>query len=234
MFDISLSYFLLHFYPFFPILEYLVPITCLLHPPPNDFISIFDHVPKLSPPPHFPPMEAMVELVSSPYYAVRFVLWAVGFFHRFLSIRGRYLLFETLGYLPSPQVGGKRTVLHSSGVKSDRPQIRELVPEHRGFTHIHPYQGSIIGAAGPQSRMQAWTYILLAYEEELHNVESVIYSFDTLLLDLLSGKHIPPSHAANPPVRANVLYLSTKYSLPISYRDRMLLGPAVLKAESNS
>ncbi|XP_042940817.1 uncharacterized protein LOC122275700 isoform X9 [Carya illinoinensis] len=204
MFDISLSYFLLHFYPFFPILEYLVPITCLLHPPPNDFISIFDHVPKLSPPPHFPPMEAMVELVSSPYYAVRFVLWAVGFFHRFLSIRGRYLLFETLGYLPSPQVGGKRTVLHSSGVKSDRPQIRELVPEHRGFTHIHPYQGSIIGAAGPQSRMQAWTYILLAYE------------------------------AANPPVRANVLYLSTKYSLPISYRDRMLLGPAVLKAESNS
>ncbi|XP_042940820.1 uncharacterized protein LOC122275700 isoform X12 [Carya illinoinensis] len=140
MFDISLSYFLLHFYPFFPILEYLVPITCLLHPPPNDFISIFDHVPKLSPPPHFPPMEAMVELVSSPYYAVRFVLWAVGFFHRFLSIRGRYLLFETLGYLPSPQVGGKRTVLHSSGVKSDRPQIRELVPEHRGFTHIHPYQ----------------------------------------------------------------------------------------------
>lgn len=27
--------------------------------------------------------------------------------------------------------------------------------------------------------------------------ESVIYSFGTLLLDLLSGKHIPPSHVSN-------------------------------------
>lgn len=26
--------------------------------------------------------------------------------------------------------------------------------------------------------------------------ESVIYSFGTLLLDLLSGKHIPPSHVS--------------------------------------
>lgn len=26
--------------------------------------------------------------------------------------------------------------------------------------------------------------------------ESVIYSFGTLLLDLISGKHIPPSHAS--------------------------------------
>ncbi|MQL94982.1 hypothetical protein Taro_027647 [Colocasia esculenta] len=28
--------------------------------------------------------------------------------------------------------------------------------------------------------------------------ESVVYSFGTLLLDLLTGKHIPPSHVANP------------------------------------
>jgi len=27
--------------------------------------------------------------------------------------------------------------------------------------------------------------------------ESVIYSFGTLLLDLLSGKHIPPSHVSH-------------------------------------
>lgn len=26
--------------------------------------------------------------------------------------------------------------------------------------------------------------------------ESVVYSFGTLLLDLLSGKHIPPSHVS--------------------------------------
>ncbi|XP_042940812.1 uncharacterized protein LOC122275700 isoform X5 [Carya illinoinensis] len=229
MFDISLSYFLLHFYPFFPILEYLVPITCLLHPPPNDFISIFDHVPKLSPPPHFPPMEAMVELVSSPYYAVRFVLWAVGFFHRFLSIRGRYLLFETLGYLPSPQVGGKRTVLHSSGVKSDRPQIRELVPEHRGFTHIHPYQ---------EQRLKLYDKMERDLDEKgaaflKHGETSQSLSLSDIFT-LKDGSVTPVLKAANPPVRANVLYLSTKYSLPISYRDRMLLGPAVLKAESNS
>jgi BR-signaling kinase len=28
--------------------------------------------------------------------------------------------------------------------------------------------------------------------------ESVVYSFGTLLLDLLSGKHIPPSHVSAP------------------------------------
>jgi BR-signaling kinase len=28
--------------------------------------------------------------------------------------------------------------------------------------------------------------------------KSVMYSFDTLLLDLLSGKHMPPSHALDP------------------------------------
>ncbi|CAN1339180.1 Serine/threonine-protein kinase BSK5 [Linum perenne] len=37
--------------------------------------------------------------------------------------------------------------------------------------------------------------------------ESVVYSFGTLLLDLLSGKHIPPSHVSS------VLILSNKMQI---------------------
>lgn len=33
--------------------------------------------------------------------------------------------------------------------------------------------------------------------------ESVMYSFGTLLLDLLSGKHIPPSHVRFPNILLN-------------------------------
>jgi len=37
--------------------------------------------------------------------------------------------------------------------------------------------------------------------------ESVVYSFGTVLLDLLSGKHIPPSHVSFPTLCAfNIFY----------------------------
>lgn len=49
--------------------------------------------------------------------------------------------------------------------------------------------------------------------------ESVVYSFGTLLLDLLSGKHIPPSHVIFLPlyrtlaveVHVDILTFNTSY-----------------------
>ena len=39
-------------------------------------------------------------------------------------------------------------------------------------------------------------YVLMVFSAGGITPESVIYSFGTLLLDLLSGKHIPPSHVS--------------------------------------
>lgn len=42
-----------------------------------------------------------------------------------------------------------------------------------------------------------WFLISLCFFVGRVTPESVIYSFGTLLLDLLSGKHIPPSHVSH-------------------------------------
>ena len=54
--------------------------------------------------------------------------------------------------------------------------------------------------------------------------ESVIFSFGTVLLDLLSGKHIPPSHVCD---KSLMLLVDTCYSAHFrkcDYENKFLLG----------
>lgn len=60
------------------------------------------------------------------------------------------------------------------------------------------------------SMLYASLVIFLKFREALHDIvllgsagrvtpESVVYSFGTLLVDVLSGKHVPPSHVCDIP-----------------------------------
>lgn len=61
-------------------------------------------------------------------------------------------------------------------------------------------------------------------------LESVVYSFGTLLLDLLSGKHIPPSHVnasslyfASFKVEVSTIKCSLQFCLNYSARSNFML-----------
>ena len=71
-------------------------------------------------------------------------------------------------------------------------------------------------------------YWLFIYNVGRVTPESVVYSFGTVLLDLLSGKHIPPSHVSGVLYNMSVAHFTV--SLSYTFACLCKLEPLVLQS----